>query len=42
MKENKDQKDTDNDGFGDVCDNCPTVPNKKQEVRKVIFGNLRG
>ena len=24
---NKNQEDTDNDGVGDVCDNCPSMPN---------------
>ena len=28
----QDQKDTDDDGIGDLCDNCPSVPNVKQKV----------
>ena len=28
---NGDQKDTDNDGLGDDCDNCPKTPNKDQK-----------
>ena len=27
---NPDQLDTDGDGIGDACDNCPFVPNVKQ------------
>ena len=29
-KKNKNQKDSDHDGFGDVCDNCPKVFNQNQ------------
>jgi syndecan 4 len=25
-----DQRDTDRDGLGDVCDNCPHIPNSNQ------------
>ena len=29
-KKNKNQKDSDHDGFGDACDNCPKVFNQNQ------------
>ena len=29
-KKNKQQKDSDHDGFGDACDNCPKVFNQNQ------------
>ena len=29
---NPSQKDTDKDGFGDVCDNCVSVPNNQVGV----------
>ena len=40
----QDQKDTDDDGIGDLCDNCPSVPNVKQKVniRSLQLGNIVG
>ena len=40
----QDQKDTDGDGIGDLCDNCPSVPNVKQKVniRSLQLGNIVG
>ena len=30
FRSNPDQGDFDNDGVGDVCDNCPQAPNNSQ------------
>ena len=34
---NVNQNDVDGDGVGDVCDNCPTVPNPGQEDENQNF-----
>ena len=30
FKASRNQRDRDNDGFGDNCDNCPDIPNEDQ------------